>query len=212
MEKTHSWCVLQTLFGLLLVFLSEVVIRAGIWANKMSCPLLCISPRWDLNKQKLWIFFTTAPLRIAWNSPNRKWPANMRVLDGVEHVIDYQLVADRDSQKEHFFAPKTSPFEQFWAAFRSTCAVICIESWWVGSHIKLSYDLKQNVTEVRTQFDMAVNPLWFNINLKTTALACRNGWCVLVLECHFQKGLFFMNYFYKTAVSESWQMLRSERN
>ena len=29
------------------------------------------------------------------------------------------------------------------------------------------------------------------------ALACRNGWCVLALECHFQKTLFFMNYFYK---------------
>ena len=79
-------------------------------------------------------------------------------------------------------------------------AVIDIESWWVGSHIKLSYDLKQNVTEVRTQFDMAVNPLRFNINLKTMVLACRNGWCVLVLECHFQKSLFFMNYFYKQAL------------
>ena len=139
------------------------------------------------------------PLRIAWNSPNCKWLANMRVLDGVAHVIDYQLVADRDSQKEHFFTPKTSPFEQFWAAFRSTHAVICIESWWVGSHIKLSYDLEQNVTEVRTQFDMAVNPLWFNINLKTMVLACRNGWCVLVLECYFQKTLFSMNYFDKTS-------------
>jgi hypothetical protein len=38
-------------------------------------------------------------------------------------------------------------------------AVIDIESWWVGSHIKLGCDLKQNVTEVRTQFDLAVNPL-----------------------------------------------------
>ena len=44
-------------------------------------------------------------------------------------------------------------------AFFSLHAVICIESKWVGSHIKLSYDLEQNVTEVRTQFDMTVNPL-----------------------------------------------------
>ena len=36
---------------------------------------------------------------------------------------------------------------------------IDIESKWVCSHIKLSYDLEQNVTKVRTQFDMAVNPL-----------------------------------------------------
>ena len=33
------------------------------------------------------------------------------------------------------------------------------------------------------------------------APACRNGRSVLVPECHFQKGLFFMNYFYKIAVS-----------
>ena len=44
-------------------------------------------------------------------------------------------------------------------AFCGLRAVICIESWWVGSHIKLSYDLEQNVTKVRTQFDLAVNPL-----------------------------------------------------
>ena len=41
----------------------------------------------------------------------------------------------------------------------SRCPEIDIESKWVYSHIKLSYDLEQNVTEVRTQFDMAVNPL-----------------------------------------------------
>ena len=36
---------------------------------------------------------------------------------------------------------------------------IDIESKWVYSHIKLSYDLEQNATNDETQFDMAVNPL-----------------------------------------------------
>ena len=83
----------------------------------------------------------------------------MRVLEVVAHVVDYQSVVSVCLQNEQFFAPKISLFEQFRVVFCGLHAVICIESWWVGSHIKLSYDLKQNVTEVRTQFDMAVNPL-----------------------------------------------------
>ena len=83
----------------------------------------------------------------------------MRVLEGVVHIVDYQPVAIVRSQNEQFFTPKISLFEQFRMAFYSLQAVIDIESKWVYSHIKLSYDLKQNVTEVRTQFDMAVNPL-----------------------------------------------------
>ena len=83
----------------------------------------------------------------------------MRVLEGVAQVIDYQGIASVCSQNEQFFAPKISLFEQFRVVFCGLHAVIDIESWWVGSHIKLSYDLEQNVTEVRTQFDLAVNPL-----------------------------------------------------
>ena len=83
----------------------------------------------------------------------------MRVLKGVVHTTDYQHVAKFISQKELFLAPKNSSFEQLRETINGLCAVICIESWWVGSHIKLSYELNQNVTEVRTQFDMAVNPL-----------------------------------------------------
>jgi hypothetical protein len=37
--------------------------------------------------------------------------------------------------------------------------VISIESWWVCRHIKLRCDLEQNVTDAKTQFDMAVKPL-----------------------------------------------------
>ena len=62
------------------------------------------------------------------------------------------------SQKGQFLLLNASPFEQFRAAFNGLHAVIDIESWWVGSHIKLSYDLEQNVTNAKTQFDMAVNP------------------------------------------------------
>ena len=36
---------------------------------------------------------------------------------------------------------------------------IDIESKWVYNHIKLRYDLNQNVMDDGTQFDMAVNPL-----------------------------------------------------
>ena len=83
----------------------------------------------------------------------------MRVLRGVVHTVGFQVVAKIISQKELFLAPKISPFEQLGETINGLCAEICIESWWVCSHIKLSYDLEQNVTEVRTQFDMAVNPL-----------------------------------------------------
>ena len=36
---------------------------------------------------------------------------------------------------------------------------ISIESKWVYNHIKLRYDLNQNVTDDETQFDMTVKPL-----------------------------------------------------
>ena len=118
---------------------------------------------------------------------------------GLRIQLIYSVLRNHISQKEQFSPLKDSPFEQFWERSDGSRAVISIESWWVGSHIKLGYDLNQNVTEVRTQFDMTVNPLWFNINLKTMVLACRNGRCVLVLECYFQKTLFSMNYFDKTS-------------
>jgi len=71
----------------------------------------------------------------------------------------YSVLRKSVSQKEHFLLSSNSVSEQFRAAINCIRAVICIESKWVGSHIKLGYDLKQNVMEVRTQFDMAVNPL-----------------------------------------------------
>ena len=83
----------------------------------------------------------------------------MRVLRGVAHVVDIQEVVNFSSQKELSFTTKNSSFEQLGESVSGNCAVISIESKWVGSHIKLSYDLKQNVTKVKTQFDMAVNPL-----------------------------------------------------
>ena len=71
----------------------------------------------------------------------------------------YRVLRNLVSQKEQFIDLKDSSFEQLRAAFCDLCAEISIESWWVCRHIKLSYDLEQNVTKVRTQFDMAVNPL-----------------------------------------------------
>ena len=83
----------------------------------------------------------------------------MRVLEGVTYITDCQCVAKFISQKELFLASENSLFGQFRDTIRSLCAVICIESWWVGSHIKVSYDLEQNATNDETQFDLAVNPL-----------------------------------------------------
>ena len=71
----------------------------------------------------------------------------------------YSVLRNHISQIGQNTAPRAKPFEQLRLAITLICAEICIESWWVGSHIKLSYDLNQNVTEVRTQFDMAVKPL-----------------------------------------------------
>ena len=166
--------------------------RKAVFTLKCSTNIAVCHP------PKIWIFLTNTPLRIAWNSPNWKSLANMRVLRWVAHSADYQMVANFTSQKELFLTSKNSVFGQFCETICGFCAVICIESKWVCRHIKVSYDLEQNVTNAKTQFDLAVNPLWFNINLKTRAQACRNGRCVLVPECHFQKGLFFMNYFDKT--------------
>ena len=123
--------------------------------------------------------------------------------EGLRISLIHSVLQNFNTQKEQNLALWASPFEQLRLAITLICAEICIESWWVGSHIKLSYDLEQNVTEVRTQFDMAVNPLWFNINLRTMAPAWCDGWCFLAPECHFQKGLFFMNYFYKTCSHRS---------
>jgi hypothetical protein len=63
------------------------------------------------------------------------------------------------SQKEQFSPSNNSFPEQLRETFDGICFEIDIESWWVCRHIKLSSDLKQNATEVETQFDMAVNPL-----------------------------------------------------
>ncbi len=52
-----------------------------------------------------------------------------------------------------------SVFGQFCETICGFCAVIYIESKWVCRHIKVSYDLEQNVTNAKTQFDLAVNPL-----------------------------------------------------
>jgi hypothetical protein len=83
----------------------------------------------------------------------------MRVLEGVVYAIECQLVINIASQKELFLASENSLFGQFRDTIRSLCAVICIESWWVCSHIKLSSYFNHRVTNAKTQFDMAVNPL-----------------------------------------------------
>ena len=78
----------------------------------------------------------------------------------------------------------------FRTALSGLRAEICIESKWVCSHIKLSYDLEQNVMDAKTQFDMAVNPFWFNINLKTSAKTWREHCGSSLLECTFLWVLF----------------------
>ena len=102
-------------------------------------------------------------------------------------------------RKKNCFSPWDFAFR---TALSGLCAEISIESKWVYSHIKLSSYFNHRVTNAKTQFDMAVNPLWFNINHKTMALSCCNGWCVLILECHFPEVLFFMNNLDKTTVDQ----------
>ena len=134
---------------------------------------------------KLWIIFTTTPLRIARNSPNFKWPANMRVLEGVAHTPDYQHVAKFISQNELFSSLKSMPFGRLWVRNDGIRAVISIESWWVCSHIKLSSIIHHVLIQVISQFDMVVNPLWFNINHKTVAQTSRESLLFPFLECNF---------------------------
>jgi len=71
----------------------------------------------------------------------------------------YSVLRNLVSQKEHFLPSMISSFEQLQKPFNVIFLVISIESKWVYSHIKLSYDLEQNVTNAKTQFDMVVNPL-----------------------------------------------------
>ena len=97
----------------------------------------------------------------------------------------------------------SSPWDfAFRTALSRLRAEICIESKWVCNHIKLSSYLNQNVTEVRTQFDMAANPLWFNINLKTAAKTWLEHCGSPLPECTFLWVLFFMNNLDKITVSQ----------
>ena len=133
--------------------------------------------------RQLWIIFTMTPLRIAWNSANTKLLANMRVLEVAAHITDTQPVVNFYSQKELFLALKNSCFGQLWESVNGLHVEIDIESKWVCSHIKLRYDLNQNVTDDGTQFDVTANPPWFNTNHNTNAVDClfelfemRNFW------------------------------------
>ena len=112
----------------------------------------------------------------------------------------YSVLRNLVSQKEQFLALEVSPFGQLWAAFNRLCAEISIESKWVCRHIKLSYDLEQNATNAKTQFDMAVNPLWFNINLKTRLMPDASIYVSPLPECTFLWVLFSMNFFYKIMI------------
>ena len=62
----------------------------------------------------------------------------MRVLEGVVHVIDYQVVVDFASQNELFSSLKNMPFGRILVRSDGIRAVISIESWWGCIHIKLS--------------------------------------------------------------------------
>ena len=99
--------------------------------------------------------------------------------------------------KKNYFYPWDFSFR---TALNGLRAEISIESKWVCRHIKLSSYFNHRVTNAKTQFDMAVNPLWFNINLKTTAPVWREHCGSSLPECYFQKMLFFMNNLDKTTV------------
>ena len=103
-------------------------------------------------------------------------------------------------RKKNYFSPWDFAFR---TALSDLRAEISIESKWVCSHIKLSSYFNHRVTNAKTQFDMAVNPLWFNINLKTAAKTWREHCGSPLLECNFQKVLFSMNFFDKTTVDQS---------
>ena len=100
-------------------------------------------------------------------------------------------------RKKNYFYPWDFFFRTALSRLR---AEISIESKWVCRHIKLSSYFNHRVTNAKTQFDMAVNPLWFNINLKTRATAWHEHKPVPFLECYFLKYLFSMNYFYKAKI------------
>ena len=97
-------------------------------------------------------------------------------------------------RKKDYFYPWDFAFRTALGGLR---AEISIESKWVYSHIKLSYDLEQNVTKVRTQFDMAVNPLWFNINLKTLPLAWCTRQCISAPRMQLSEVPFFYELFWQ---------------
>ena len=80
----------------------------------------------------------------------------MRVLRGVVHIADLQCVAKFYFAKRTVFCLQRLLLSDSFNRIRS---VISIESKWVYNHIKLRCDLEQNVTDAKTQFDMAVNPL-----------------------------------------------------
>ena len=109
---------------------------------------------------------------------------------GLYIYLIHSVLRNSVSQKEQFSPLGHSSFDQHWMAFCGPCAEISIESWWVCSHIKLRCDLEQNVMDAKTQFDMAVNPLWFNINLKTSAKTWHEHCGSSLLECTFLWVLF----------------------
>ena len=88
-----------------------------LWHSSMRPPNLCVLFLVHASALELWIFFTTTLLRVAWNSPNLKSPANMRVLRGLAHLSDLQCVAKISFAKRTIFLHETSSFEQLWAAF-----------------------------------------------------------------------------------------------
>ena len=118
---------------------------------------LCVLLFVHASALELWIFLTTTPLRIAWNSPNWKSLANMRVLEGVTHPLDLQRVAKFSFAKRTVSLHEASPFGQLWAAFvlrlvlnQSGFAGI---SNWVLTLIIMQLMLKLSLIWLQTHFD-----------------------------------------------------------
>ena len=102
-------------------------------------------------------------------------------------------------RKKNYFSPWDFFFRTALSGLRSE---ISIESKWVCNHIKLSSYFNHRVTNAKTQFDMAVKPLWFNINLKTAAKTWREHCGSSLPECTFLWVLFSMNNIDKTTADQ----------
>ena len=154
---------------------------------------------------------------FSWQHPLWESHENHQTLSGLQiceyweglHIsLIHSVLQNFISQKEQNLALRASPFEQLRLAITLICAVICIESCWVCSHIKLSSYFNHRVTNAKTQFDMTANPLWFNINLKTVPTAWHIHTCLPVSRMPLSDPPFFYELYWQNTSSspKTWSL------